>query len=55
MTDVEQLLKRQAEWQQKRQALTWPEKIRMAERIRESVRQLRASPPPIAPEPPATR
>ena len=34
MTDVEQLLKQQAEWQQKRQALTWPEKIRMAERIR---------------------
>ena len=52
MTDVEQLLRRQAQWQRSRQALTWPEKIRLAERIRESVRQLRERPRPIAPGPP---
>lgn len=44
MTDLEQMLKRQALWQKSRQSLTWPEKIRLAERVRESVRQLRAQP-----------
>jgi hypothetical protein len=44
MTDLEQMLKRQAQWQKSRQSLTWPEKIRMAERVRESVGQLRAQP-----------
>ena len=43
MNDIEQMLERQARWQKTRQALSWPEKIQMAERIRESVRQLRAS------------
>jgi hypothetical protein len=42
MTDLEHMLERQAQWQKSRQSLTWPEKIRMAERVRESVRQLRA-------------
>jgi hypothetical protein len=41
MTDLEHMLERQAQWQKSRQTLTWPEKIRMAERIRESVGQLR--------------
>ncbi len=41
MSEVQQLLARQARWQKTRQTLSWPEKIRMAERIRESVRQLR--------------
>ena len=36
------MLERQAQWQKGRKALSWPEKIRMAERIRESARQLRA-------------
>jgi hypothetical protein len=43
MSDIQQLLERQARWQKTRRALPWPEKIRMAERIRESVRQLRAT------------
>ena len=43
MSDSQQLLERQARWQKTRQALSWPEKIQMAERVRESVRQLRAS------------
>lgn len=48
MNDVQEMLKRQAIWQRSRQSLTWPEKIRMAELVRESVKQLRASPPPRA-------
>jgi hypothetical protein len=43
MLDVQEMLKRQAVWQRSRQSLTWPEKIRMAEKVRESVKQLRAS------------
>jgi len=43
MKDIRQLLERQACWQKTRQALSWPEKIQMAERIRESARQLRAA------------
>ena len=46
MTDLEQMLERQAQWQKSRQSLPWPEKIRLAERIRESIRQLRAQPRP---------
>jgi len=42
MSDIQEILERQAQWQKGRKALTWPEKIRMAERIRESARQLRA-------------
>jgi hypothetical protein len=41
MTDVEEMLIRQAAWQRSRQSLTWPEKIRMAEQVRDSVRKLR--------------
>jgi len=52
MTDVEQMLKRQAQWQKSRQSLTWPEKIRLAEQVRESVSQLRAHLPPTTPGPP---
>jgi hypothetical protein len=43
MNDIQQLLERQARWQKTRRTLSWPEKIRMAERIRESARQLRAA------------
>ncbi|MBK5296609.1 MAG: hypothetical protein JJE40_05565 [Vicinamibacteria bacterium] len=49
MTDVDDLLKRQAEWQKSRQSLTWPEKIRMAERVRESISLLRERPRPTPP------
>jgi len=48
MTELKHMLERQAQWQTSRQSLTWPEKIRMAERVRESVRQLRAQPRPTA-------
>ena len=41
MTETEAMLRRQTEWQKSRRALTWPEKIRMAERIRDSIRTLR--------------
>jgi hypothetical protein len=51
MTDVERMLERQAQWQKSRQSLTWPEKIRMAERVRESVMQLRVQPRPTLPGP----
>jgi hypothetical protein len=44
MNDVQHLLERQVRWQKTRRALTWPEKIRMAEMVRESVWQLRAAP-----------
>lgn len=41
MTDVERLLQRQAAWQKSRTALTWPEKIRIAEQMRDSLRHWR--------------
>jgi hypothetical protein len=41
MSEIQALLERQARWQRSRKALSWPEKIRMAERVRESVQQLR--------------
>jgi hypothetical protein len=43
MSDVHRMLEKQAQWQKARKALSWPEKIRMAELIRESVIQLRAT------------
>ena len=42
MTDIQTLLKRQASWQRSRRSLSWPEKIRMAERVRDSILSLRA-------------
>jgi hypothetical protein len=50
VTDTEAMLRRQAEWQKSRQSLTWPEKIRMAERVRESIRKLRVHARPAQPE-----
>lgn len=41
MTSHEELLARQAAWQKSRQALSWPEKIRQAERMRASVEAIR--------------
>jgi hypothetical protein len=43
MADIHRLLQRQATWQKARKLLSWPEKIRMAEGIRDSARQLRAT------------
>jgi len=45
MNDIRRLLERQARWQRARKALPWPEKIRMAERVRESARKLRVPRP----------
>lgn len=42
MDEVQQLLERQARWQKARKDLSWPEKVRMAEAVRESTRQWRA-------------
>ena len=42
MSDMQHLLQRQAAWQKKRAALSWPEKIRMVEQIQESLHQIRA-------------
>ncbi len=44
MSEIQELLERQARWQKTRRGLSWPEKVRMAERVRESVRQLRRPP-----------
>ena len=41
MTSHEELLARQAAWQKSRQLLSWPEKIRQAERLRASVNEIR--------------
>ena len=42
MIDSAELLARQARWQHSRGALSWPEKIRLVEAIRESVLRWRA-------------
>jgi hypothetical protein len=41
MNEVERLLERQALWQQSRRTLSWPEKIRLAERVRPTVEAFR--------------
>lgn len=51
MTDVPEVLKKQAEWQKRRRNLSWPEKVRFAEAVRDSVESLRRTapgPPPLA-------
>ena len=41
MADMEQMFLRQDRWQKERRLLPWPEKIRLAEAIRESLLQFR--------------
>ncbi|HUY36021.1 MAG TPA: hypothetical protein VMV69_25000 [Pirellulales bacterium] len=43
MEHIQQSLDRQAAWQKGRKSLSWPEKIRMAEAVRESLLQFRAA------------
>ena len=46
MVDVKQMLQRQAEWQKGRRLLPWPEKLRLAEAMRDTLSRfasLRAS------------
>jgi hypothetical protein len=41
MSEIEKLLRKQTEWQKGRKELSWPEKIRMVEAIRDSILALR--------------
>jgi len=50
MNELQQMLKRQAQWQKDRACLTWAEKIRMVEAVQKSIRQLRARVAPKGPE-----
>jgi hypothetical protein len=45
MDDVTELLERQAAWQKARKSLPWPEKIRIAEAVRDSIQQIRSTGP----------
>ena len=45
MDDAKKLLERQAVWQKSLKLLSWPEKIRIAEAIRESIVQIRSTGP----------
>ena len=45
MTDTRELFERQAAWQAGRRRLSWPEKVRMAEAIRESLVRFRNTRP----------
>lgn len=49
MVDIQDRLERAAQWQKSRQALSWPEKIRLAETIRDSLIQLRQTRPNASP------
>ena len=55
MTDLKEMLDRQARWQKSRALLTWPEKMRMVEAVRESVQALRAQAVQKQPESPGAR
>lgn len=46
MGELEDLLKRQAEWQRSLRHLSWAEKMRWVERMREGILLLRRSRPP---------
>ena len=41
MTDIKALFERQARWQKSLRDLPWPEKIRMAAKLRKSIPELR--------------
>lgn len=45
MDEIRHLLERQAAWQRSRGDLTWAEKIRIAEMMREALLELRRSKP----------
>ncbi len=44
MNEFQRRFERQADWQKTLRTLSWPEKVRMAEKVRESIKQLRAAP-----------
>lgn len=48
MSETERMLRRQAEWQRTRAKISWPEKIRQAERLRSSIEALRGKRPRLS-------
>jgi len=44
MSDLRELFERQAAWQAGRRRLSWAEKVRMAEAMRETLARFRAAP-----------
>jgi hypothetical protein len=42
MNDIVRMLENRAKWQRQRAYLSWPEKIRMAESMRDALRRLRS-------------
>lgn len=53
MTEIEQLLERQAKWQKGRAKLSWAEKLRLAETLRDAALALgrtRPNQPPPQPQ-----
>lgn len=52
VTDMRELFERQAAWQARRRSLSWAEKLRMVEAVRESIirlRQMRSINPEVEP------
>jgi hypothetical protein len=47
MSDVATLLARQAKWQKALRDLPWPEKVRMAARLRDQIAALRRTAPTL--------
>ncbi len=45
MDDLERLLERRARWQRSRRNLSWSEKIRIAEKVRDDIVALRSKTP----------
>ena len=46
MAEIARLLARQTEWQRSLRDLPWPEKVRMAARLRDQILALRRTGPP---------
>jgi hypothetical protein len=53
MTTLREVFERQAKWQRERAQLSWPEKIRLAEVMREALLVLRAGKPRLPADPAA--
>jgi hypothetical protein len=49
MHEFGERLERQAQWQKSRRSLSWPEKVRQAEAIRDAVKALRATKTDVPP------
>ena len=45
MNELDKQFARQAQWQTSRKALSWPEKVRQAEAIRDAIKTLRGEKP----------